>query len=273
VSSPAGGTPTGIVSVTGVDGAVCTITLTVGTGTCALTAEQLAAGNEPLTGTYGGDASYASASETITISVAPAATVTSMRYTPGTITFTGVATTLAVTGSVTSTAGTPNGWVTVRIDGKAVAGCTNVSFIGTMSCKGTTAILTGGTHWVSLGYAGRGNFAAAPTSSSSFALPVGRRHTTASLTLARTSVTYGHESAEKFTVSASHVGSVYPTGKVQVRIGGTTICTITLSRGVGSCTLANTRLRAGTYTFVDLYSGDRNYYKSESAKKTLKVVG
>jgi hypothetical protein len=37
---------------------------------------------------------------------------------------------------------------------------------------------------------------------------------------------------------------------VAVRIGGTTICAITLSKGTGSCTLANTRLRAGTYTFV-----------------------
>jgi hypothetical protein len=89
---------------------------------------------------------------------------------------------------------------------------------------------------------------------------------------AKTSVTCGHESAEKFTASVSHAGSVYPTGKVAVRIGGTTICTITLSRGTGRCTLANTRLRAGTYTFVALYSGDGNYNQSKSAKKVLKVA-
>jgi hypothetical protein len=144
-----------------------------------------------------------------------------------------------------------------------------VPFTGTVSCQGTTAVLAGGKHLVVLAYSGRGDFAA----STSVALPltVAKRDTTTTLALSRTSVTHGHESAEKFTVSVSRAGGVYPTGKVAVRIGGTTICTITPSKGTGSCALANNRLRAGTYTFVALYSGNGNYNQSGSAKKTLKV--
>jgi hypothetical protein len=271
VSSPAGGTPAGTVTVAGPGGSSpCTITLVSGTGTCGLTAEQLPAGTDTLTATYGGNATYRPASGTTTVTVAPAATVTRLAFTPTGTTFTGAATTLAVSGGVSSTAGTPNGLVTVRVDGKAVSGCTNVSFSGTVSCGGTTAILAGGKHLVTLAYSGLGDFAA--SASASLPLTVAKRGATTTLALAKTSVTYGHESAEKFTASVSHVGSVYPTGKVAVRIGGTTICTITLSKSTGSCTLASTRLRPGTYTFVALYSGDRNYKQAESAKKTLKAV-
>jgi hypothetical protein len=271
VSSPAGGTPTGTVTVTGSgDSTLCTITLANGTGTCPLTATQLPAGANALTAAYGGDVTYLPATGTDTVTVAQAATVTRLAFTPSSITFTGAATTLAVTGSVSSTAGTPKGSATVFVDGKAVSGCTNVPLTATVTCKGTTAILADGTHVVVLAYSGQGDFAS--SASASLALTAVKRSTTTTLALAKTSVTYGHESAEKFTVSASHVGSVYPTGKLAVRIGGTAVCTITLGKGTGSCTLANTRLRAGAYTFVAVYSGDGNYNGSDSAKKVLKVA-
>lgn len=66
-------------------------------------------------------------------------------------------------------------------------------------------------------------------------------HTTG-LTLAKTAITYGHETAEKLTVSVSHAGSVYATGKVEVKSGSTVVCTITLNNGTGSCTLTARRL-------------------------------
>jgi hypothetical protein len=270
-SSPAGGTPTGTVTVTGPGGStVCTMTLASGTGTCPLTAKQLPAGTDALTAAYGGDATYLPASGTGTVTVAQAATVTRLAFTPRSITFTGAATTLAVTGSVSSTAGTPNGWVTVRVDGKPVSGCGNAPFTGTVSCRGATAILAGGKHLVTLAYSGRGDFAA--SASAPLPLTVAKRGTTTALALAKVNVTYGHESAGKFTVSVTRAGGVYPTGKVAVRIGGTTICTITLSKGTGGCTLANTRLPVGTYSLVALYSGDGSYSQSASVKKTLRVA-
>jgi hypothetical protein len=271
VSAPAGGTPTGAVTVTGPGGGtLCTITLTGGTGSCPLTATQLPAGADALTAAYTGDPTHLPAGGTDTVSVAQAATVTRLAFTPGSIAFSGAGTTLTVTGTMSSTAGTPSGLATVLVDGRAVSGCANVPFTAKVSCKGTTAVLAVGKHLVALAYSGRGDFAA--STSASLPLTVSKRGTTATLALTKTSVTYGHESAEKFTASVSRAGSVYPTGKVAVRIGGTTICTITLSKGAGSCALANTRLRAGTYTFAALYSGDGNYNQSESAKKILKVA-
>ncbi|HKD90234.1 MAG TPA: Ig-like domain-containing protein [Streptosporangiaceae bacterium] len=270
VSSPDGGAPTGTVTVTGAGGGtLCTIVISSGTGSCSLTATQLPVGTSTLTAAYGGDATYLPASGTSTVTVAQAATVTHLAFTPRNITFTGAATRLAVTGSVSSTAGTPNGRVTVRVDGTAVSGCTKVPFTGTVSCKGTTAILAGGKHLVTLAYSGGGDFAA--STSVPLPLTVAKRGTTTTLALAKGRVTYRHESAEKLTASVSRAGRVYPTGKVAVRIGGTTICRISLNKGTGSCRLANTRLRAGKYKVVALYSGDVNYHRSDSGKKTLKV--
>jgi hypothetical protein len=271
-SSAAGGTPTGTVTVTGPTGSTpCTITLANGTGTCTLTARQFPAGTDRLTATYGGNVTYLPANGTTTVTVGQAATVTRLSFTPSSITFSGAATKLTVTGTVSSTAGTPNGWTTVRVDGHAVSGCTNVWFsAGTVSCTGTTAILTGGKHNVTLSYSGRGNFAA--SASSAVTLTVGVARSTPSLSLSRSSVTYGSENAEKFTVSVSHVGSVHPTGKAQVRIGGSTLCTVTLSNGAGSCTLTAKQLRAGSYTIIAVYLGDVNYHSSGSGGKTLKVA-
>jgi hypothetical protein len=130
--------------------------------------------------------------------------------------------------------------------------------------------LTGGKHNVTESYSGRGNFAA--SASPATALTVGVARSTPALSLSRSLVTYGSENAEKFTVSVSHAGSVYPTGRVQVRIGGTTLCTVTLSKGTGSCTLTARQLRAGTYAIIAVYLGDANYHSSQSAGKTLKVA-
>lgn len=57
-----------------------------------------------------------------------------------------------------------------------------------------------------------------------------------------------------------------------MRIGGTTICTISLNKGAGACTLANTRLRPGAYRFVALYPGNGDYNSSTSPSKTLRVA-
>ena len=75
-SSVAGGTPTGTVTVTDGTRAACTITLTNGTGSCRLTATALPVGTDQLTANYSGDASYAPASSTATITVGSAPTVT-----------------------------------------------------------------------------------------------------------------------------------------------------------------------------------------------------
>ena len=272
VSSAAGGTPTGAVSVTGPAGStLCTITLANGAGDCALTARQLPAGTSTLTARYSGDASYVPASGTTSVTVSQAATATRVSVTPASITFSGAATKLTITGTVSSAAGIPAGATTVRVDGRTIPGCTSTSFTaGTVHCTGTTAILTGGKHNVTLSYPGPGNFAA--STSPPVTLTVGLARSSPTLTLSRSSVRYGSENTVKFTVAVSHVGSVRPAGKAQVRVGGTTLCTVTLSNSAGSCTLTARQLRAGTYAIIAVYRGDVNYHSSQSARKTLKVT-
>ncbi len=270
VASPAGGTPAGTVTVTDGTSPVCTIQLSNRAGICTLTAKQLPAGTATLTATYNGDVTYVRAIGTGAVTVDRAATVTRLAFTPRGITFTGGATKLTVTGSVSSTAGTPNGWATVRVDGRAVPGCTNVPFSRTVSCKGTTAILAGGRHLVNLAYSGRGDFGA--STSVSLPLTVSRARTSTRLVLARTVISYGHENSERLTISVSHAGSVYATGKVAIKAGRTVLCTIILSRGGGNCTLTTTKLRPGTYHLTAAYPGNGNYSPSGSASETLKVA-
>jgi hypothetical protein len=103
-------------------------------------------------------------------------------------------------------------------------------------------------------------------------LTVRKAKTATSLTLAKSPVTYGHETAEKLSVSVTHVGDVYANGKVTVKAGSTTVCLITMSSGHGSCTLSAKALKAGTYHLVASYPGNAYYLASASASKTLNVA-
>ena len=92
------------------------------------------------------------------------------------------------------------------------------------------------------------------------------------LSLSATKVTYGHEQAEHLTVTVTPRYSGIPAGKVTIKTGTTTACTVTLASGKGSCTLGASKLRAGTYTLVAAYPGSSDFTSSTSAKKTITVV-
>ncbi len=92
VTSPAGGTPTGTVTVTSPlqpTGHACTVTLSGGTGTCVFPTTGLSAGSYQLTATYNGDTTYAASASAATTEL----TVTSIG--------------LGLTGSSTGIAGQP----------------------------------------------------------------------------------------------------------------------------------------------------------------------
>lgn len=272
VSSPVTGTPTGAVTVTGPGGGtLCTLTPSGGTGNCSDAAPALPGGTDTLRATYSGDATYVVASGTATVTVNRATSTTSLGISPTSATFSGKDITVTSSTSVTSAAGTPAGTVDVEINSKKLASCeVQVLTAGKDTCTSLTWVQTPGRYAFTVGYSGNADFA--PSTSAVHYLTVSKARTTTTLTLSRATVTYGHESAERLTVSVSHVGSVYSTGKVAVRIGGATICTITLNRGTGSCTLGNTRLRAGAYRFVAVYPGNGDYGASTSASKALKVA-
>lgn len=100
--------------------------------------------------------------------------------------------------------------------------------------------------------------------------------TSTSLTASSHEVTYGSEQLEVFTVTVTPrtpgVPGV-PSGTVTIKWGWTTLCTITLSGGTGSCALSPTQLKAThrPYLAFAFYGGDSSFYRSWSHLVNFKV--
>jgi Bacterial Ig-like domain (group 3) len=94
------------------------------------------------------------------------------------------------------------------------------------------------------------------------------------LSLSSSTVTYGDEHVEKFSVKvrAGAPGTGVPTGYVVVESGAETLCSIHLYRGKGSCSPAANALARGSYMIVAHYGGDLNFKPSTSSWKTLTVL-
>ena len=97
--------------------------------------------------------------------------------------------------------------------------------------------------------------------------------TTTNLVASPVSVVYGHEQAERLSVSVSpRFPGARPTGTVTVKSSTGALCVITLSSGKGSCRLSPKQLEPRTYSLVATYSGSTNFKGSTSAKETITVV-
>jgi len=84
-------------------------------------------------------------------------------------------------------------------------------------------------------------------------------------------VIYGHEQAEKVSVTVSaRLGIV--TGKVAVMSDRKTACTITLAGGKGSCTIPAANFSTGPHALTAMYGGATGFAASSSAAKHVSVV-
>ncbi len=157
VSSPAGGTPAGTVTIKSGTATACTITLASGSGTCTLTPTQFPAGTTQLTASYNGSAEYAgSTSATKTLTVAKAASKTTLTLSATTITYgKEQAEHLTVTVSP-QYSGTPAGKVTIKSGTATLCAITLTS--GKGSCTLTAKQLPIGGHILVATYPGNGNF-------------------------------------------------------------------------------------------------------------------
>jgi hypothetical protein len=103
------------------------------------------------------------------------------------------------------------------------------------------------------------------------------------LSLSSSTVTYGNEQVEKFSVkvSAGTPGTGAPTGYVVVESRTKILCSIYLDRDyryrdyryreMNSCSPAANALARGPYEIVAHYSGDKNFKPSTSSRETLTV--
>jgi hypothetical protein len=164
--------------------------------------------------------------------------------------------------------GTPTGMVKVTAGSATLCAITLAS--GTGSCTLAAAQLAAGTVSLTASYGGDSSFSA--SSSASSPLTVAKASSTASLTRSTAKVTYGRERDERLSVviAAQYQGT--PGGTVKISGETTTLCTITLASGKGSCRISDKKLRAGTYHLVAVYGGNADFVKSTSAASTLKVL-
>jgi hypothetical protein len=263
------GTATGTVTVKSGTTTVCTVTLASGSGSCSPSATGLAAGTQHLTGTYNGASGFGgstSAAETLT--VVRATTKTSFSSSAGSVTY-GHENTLHLSASVSPQySGTVGGTVSVIL-GKSTV-CTMTLSGGKGSCTpGSTTMGTGTQHLVAV-YNTSTDFDS--SSSAAKTVTVGKASSKTALKLSAGTITYGKEQSEHLSVTASPQYSGTPTGKVVIKKGSSTVCTITLKSGKGSCTLSSKQFGKGTYTLTASYQGSGDYNGSTSGKATLKVV-
>ena len=79
--------------------------------------------------------------------------------------------------------------------------------------------------------------------------------TATTLSLSAAKVPYGDENAEHLSVNVASKAGGTPNGVMTIAEGKTTICTITLSAGKGSCALPATRFGIGSYRMSASYTG------------------
>ena len=161
-------------------------------------------------------------------------------------------------------------WVASQHNGSwgvpgTVLGLLNLNVGGSSSVTGLSCASVGSCAIVGYYYAGPDDqqpFVA----SGSIAVP-----TSATLTLSTGTVVYGHEQSEKLSVKVKASNGEPPGGVVTVKAGSTVVCTITLSDGAGSCRLAASKLKPGTYSLVAKYGPTQIYMSSQSSAKTLRI--
>jgi hypothetical protein len=125
---------------------------------------------------------------------------------------------------------------------------------------------------VSATYGGDADLSSSSGSSSS-KLTVNKDTTRTKVSMSPTSVTYGHESASLFSVTATtRYGEAVPSGEKATVHVGSVICTAVLKRGKGTCRVANTILPVGSYLVSATYGGDADLSSSSGSSSSKLTV-
>lgn len=278
VTSPADSTPTGTVTVSvaasvtppNLGATACTVTLTAGSGSCALPATALAAGSYPLIATYNGDTTYAASASppASPLTVTPEVTTTSLALSAATAPY-GHESVIRVSAVTAGLYGSVNtGLVSVQ-DGNLPVCDINLHG-GRGNCLLPDIALGVGTSRLTAHAYPDGSFTASVSASRTVTIVKGSD--TTRLTLSKAVVVYGHENAERLSVTVSPQYHGTPGGRVTVKAGATTLCVITVRAGAGGCVLTARQLRAGTYPAVASYGGSASFKGSASAREFLKVT-
>jgi hypothetical protein len=218
------------------------------------------AGTVAVTASQPGNAGYAAAAPvTLSISVAPATSGTSIASSVSSITYGGSVT---LTATVTSTAGTPSGMVTFT-NGATVLGMGTLNSSGIASL--TTTALPVGSDVLGASYSASANYLG--SSSPNLTVIVNAVASSTALTSSAATTVIGGNVTLTATVTST-TGT--PAGTVTFSNGATVLGTGTLNAG-GVATLTTNALPLGSNALIAGYSGGGNFAPSTSYPIALLV--
>ena len=248
------------------------VQITEATAACHLAPAAIAAGKYSVTADFPGEAGsfVGSTSPPAPLTVISAPTSTTLSVSNSTTTY-GRESSEALTTRVKGPAGPSyvTGSVTVKTASKTL--CTTTLKEGTGTCKLTRFQLSVGRYSLVADY--RGTKSLVSSSSKPLTLSVVGALTSTALSLSRTTVAFRTEQSERFTAQvAVPAGMAYASGAVAVTRGSRKLCTITLTRGKGTCSLTATELPVGSYQISARYEGSNELKASTSPGKKLVVT-
>lgn len=261
VTAPGAGAPSGDVEFTANGGPIsgCEAEpVTTGTATCAT--DELSGGVNDIVANYLGDASFAiSSSTTLEQSVDTAATSTAL---------TAVANpselndSVALTATVSSTVGSPDGNVAFKAGSTTITGCSAVATTGGEAICNTTELAIGSQSLTAV-FAGTADYAA--STSNTVTQVVNQIGT--STALASSSDPAAYSAPLTFTATVTGNNGT-PAGNVAFKVDGVTIgscATQTLSGGgVATCATANLVVGQSNHPVTAVYLGNTSYAGSTS---------
>lgn len=243
-----------------------------GTASATLLYSSLPVGVDSVTAVYAGgggfEGSTTNTGVSITVGAQPLTTTTMLAVSPSGNLYVGDTETFTAT--VSSTAGTPSGYVTF-LNGTTQLGT------GTLNASGQASFSTSlpeGSYSITAAYQGNTAYSTS-TSTPAVSLTVSAALTASQTTLTITPSSAVQEGANvTFTAtvaSASSSSAITPTGTVTFWSGTQQIAgPLTLNGGTAS--YSTTSLGAGGYSVTAVYSGDGNYATSTSTASSLTVA-
>jgi hypothetical protein len=264
-STPTGSTvPTGGVTFLAGNTVLGTATLAASAGsvTAALTVNgsSLAGGSNPVTASYGGDSNFSgsTASVTVTVAGAPAATTTAAAASPTSI---AQSATTTVTAMVKATTGAalPAGTVNFTL-GTASLGSATLTVTGGIAAAALSVAgskLSLGSNSITTSYVANSSFAAS-TGSVTVVVTAPAMATTTALTASPASIAQSATTQLTATVKAAS-GSAAPAGSVTFAIGNTSLGSATLTTtgatAAAVLSVAGSRLSVGSNSITATYAG------------------
>lgn len=253
--APGAGTPTGIVTFK--DGASILGTKTLSAGSASLSTATLPVSGHSITVSYGGDADFSvSTSASVTQTVNPASTTSTIVTSLNPTVFGQSVTFTATVTPVAPGAGTANGTVTFK-DGTTTLGTGTLS---AGSASFSTSGLAVGSHSITAVYGSSTNFAS--STSSAITQTVNQAATSANLVSSANPAQSGGTVQFVAMVTAVAPSAGIAGGTVTFKDGATLLGTATLSSG--TATFSTPALSVGTHSITAVYGGNTNFAGSTS---------